>query len=250
MDNVAFASRAALLRQTLWRQLDQAAYKRDTGLSPVNKGVVLVVVIASLLGIIGTEPSTESWWPELFDYSDIIFAWLFCFGYLLRLWVEGENPRFAGILGKFRYALTPTAIIDLVAFLPMLIAPGSNLFLLRVCRLLRITSLARLGRFSLAVDHLSYAVRERRGELLLSLHVSYTNSCILVNNYVPSRRREQSGRVWKHTPSTMVERLHANHCWLWRYLPAYGSWQNMQWHYCNSRHWADCHANRNPGRGF
>ena len=160
-----FASKA---RQELWRQLDQKAYG-DEGLSPINKAVVLVVVIASLIGIIGTEDTINDRWPELFDYSDIVFAWLFCFEYLVRLWVEGENPKYGGILGRCRYALTPAAIIDLVAFLPVLITPGSNLFLLRTFRLLRILRLARLGRFSLAVDRLSYAVRERREELLLSL---------------------------------------------------------------------------------
>jgi hypothetical protein len=53
-----------------------------------NKVVVLVVVIASLIGIIATEPAINDWWPELFDYTDIVFAWLFCFEYLVRLWVE------------------------------------------------------------------------------------------------------------------------------------------------------------------
>jgi voltage-gated potassium channel len=162
------ASKATSIRRVLWRQLDQKAYGRD-GLSSTNKIVVLVVVIASLIGIIGTEDTINDQWPELFDYSDIAFAWLFCFEYLVRLWAEGENPKYGGILGRCRYALTPAAIIDLVAFLPVLIAPGSNLFLLRTFRLLRILRLARLGRFSLAVDRLSYAVRERREELLLSL---------------------------------------------------------------------------------
>src|SRR3954451_4941089 len=160
-----FASKA---RRELWRQLDQKAYGHE-GLSPINKAVVLVVVIASLIGIIGTEDTINDRCPELFDYSDIVFAWLFCFEYLVRLWAEGETPKFGGIRGRCRYALTPAAIIDLVAFLPALIMPGSNLFLLRAFRLLRILRLARLGRFSLAVDRLSYAVRERREELILSL---------------------------------------------------------------------------------
>src|SRR3954454_12769139 len=134
-----------------------------------NKVVVFAVVSASLIGILSTEPIINDWWPDLFDYSDIVFAWLFCFEYIVRLWIEGENPRFGGILGRFRYALTPAAIIDLIAFLPALIIPGSNLFLLRAFRLLRILRLARLGRFSLTVDRLSYAVRERREELILSL---------------------------------------------------------------------------------
>ena len=162
-----FASKTTSVRRALWRQLDPTAYKQ-TGLSPTNRVVVLVVVCASVIGIFATEPTINDWWPELFDYSDIIFAWLFCAEYLVRLWVEGEDPRYIGILGRLRYAITPADIIDLIAFFPILIAPGSNLFLLRTFRLLRILRLARLGRFSVAVDHLSYATQERKEELFLS----------------------------------------------------------------------------------
>jgi voltage-gated potassium channel len=45
----------------------------------------------------------------------------------------------------------------------------SNFMLLRVCRLIRILRLARLGKFSLAMRHVSQAISDRREELLLSL---------------------------------------------------------------------------------
>src|SRR4051794_12733713 len=86
-----FVSKSPNVRQALWQQLDQKAYGYE-GLSPTNKVIVLVVVIASLIGIIGTEDTINDRWPELFNYSDIVFAWLFCFEYLVRFWVEGENP--------------------------------------------------------------------------------------------------------------------------------------------------------------
>jgi voltage-gated potassium channel len=93
--------------------------------------------------------------------------------YLVRLWAEGESPRFRGVQGRIRYALTPAAIVDLIAFLPSLVLPvlpgTSNFMLLRLFRLVRILRLARLGRFSLAMRHLSQAVTDRREELLLSL---------------------------------------------------------------------------------
>ena len=102
-----------------------------------------------------------------------MFAGIFLVEYLVRLWAEGGNPKFRGVRGRIRYALTPAAIIDLIAFLPSLvlpIVPGvSNLMLLRVFRLIRILRLARLGRFSLAMRNLSRAVSERREELLLSV---------------------------------------------------------------------------------
>src|SRR4051794_11222366 len=157
------------VRRLLWQQLDPVAYGR-AGLSLTNKVVVLTVIVASLAAIFETEPAVESQWPELFDYAEAVFTALFCIEYCARVWAAGENPHFSGILGRCRYALTPAALLDLLSFLPGLLAPAlPNFFLLRIFRLIRILRLARLSRLSLAVHHLSYAVRERREELLLSL---------------------------------------------------------------------------------
>jgi voltage-gated potassium channel len=157
------------LRETLWRQLDPKAYERD-GLSSTNKVVVWVVVLSSLAAIVETEPAIESTAPWAFTVVEQIFTTAFLAEYLLRLWAEGENPRYSGLTGRLRYAVTPAALVDLAAFLPALIAPGiSSPMLLRTFRLMRILRLARLGRFSQALGHLTTAVTERRDELLLSL---------------------------------------------------------------------------------
>jgi voltage-gated potassium channel len=167
--------KARRLRQTLWRQLDPEAYERD-GLSPTNRAVVLIVAVSSVLAILETEPTIEELAPHTFTYVEWIISVLFLVEYSVRLWVEGENPKFGGLSGRMRYAFTPAAIIDLIAFLPSLVLPmlpgTSNFMLLRVFRLIRILRLARLGRFSLAMRHLSRAVNERREELLLSLMLS------------------------------------------------------------------------------
>ena len=110
------------LRNILWRQLDPEAYGKN-GLSPTNIVVVWIVVLSSVLAIVETEPTIERRAPQTFMYIEQILAVLFAVEYLIRLWAEGENPRFGGVRGRIRYALTPAAIIDLAAFLPSLIAP-------------------------------------------------------------------------------------------------------------------------------
>jgi voltage-gated potassium channel len=163
---------ASGLRQTIWRQVDPEAYERN-GLSPTNRAVVFIVGLSSILAILETEPTVEDLAPRAFARLEWIFAVLFLAEYLVRLWAEGESPKFRGIRGRIRYALTPAALVDLIAFLPSLVLPvlpgTSNFLLLRLFRLIRILRLARLGRFSLAMRHLSQAVGERRDELLLSL---------------------------------------------------------------------------------
>ena len=163
---------ARRLRRAVWRQVDPEGYERD-GLSLTNRVVVLIVALSSLFAILETEPTFDDIAPEFFTRLEFIFAVLFLFEYVIRLWAQGENPRFPGVQGRIRYALTPAAIVDLVAFLPSLVLPflpgTTNFMLLRIFRLIRILRLARLGRFSLAMRHLSQAVSERREELLLSL---------------------------------------------------------------------------------
>ena len=163
---------AKRLRKATWRQVDPEAYEHN-GLSSTNRAVVCLVAVSSILAILETEPTIEDLAPRAFSGVEWFFSTLFLAEYLIRLWAEGENPKFRGLRGRLGYALTPAAIIDLIAFLPSLIWPilpgTSNFMLLRLFRVVRILRLARLGRFSLAMRNLSQAVSERREELLLSL---------------------------------------------------------------------------------
>jgi voltage-gated potassium channel len=155
-------TRAAMrLRRTLYDQLDPIAYSnrgRD-GLSRTNVAIICIVIISSVAVILETESTIVDKAPHLFAYTEYIFTGIFLAEYMARLWAEGEDPRYRGMLGRLRYALTPAAIVDLVAFLPSLIAPRiSSPMLLRGFRLIRILRLASLGRFSQAIGHLSEAV--------------------------------------------------------------------------------------------
>jgi voltage-gated potassium channel len=157
------------VRTKVWQQVDPAAYDEE-GLSPANRGVLCLILVSSLVAILQTEPTIEVLAPGAFALSERLFGAVFLVEYVVRLWAEGEDPRYRGIVGRVRYALTPAAVIDLIALLPSLLMPSmANLTLLRTFRLLRILRLARLGRFSHAMRNLAEAVHDRREELLLSL---------------------------------------------------------------------------------
>ena len=93
--------------------------------------------------------------PELYqDYSDLFFSIeiastiIFAFEYSVRLWscVEANPGSSKPISSRIRYALSPLAIVDLLAFLPsilQLLFPGIDLRFLRVLRLLRVFKLTR-----------------------------------------------------------------------------------------------------------
>ena len=160
------------LRRTLYVYLHTAAWT-GKGLSLVNKVITTLIIFSIVTVVIETEPSIYAEYSMAFDLINLAVAIAFMIEYVLRLWVMGEHPDYAGGMGRIKYAVTLTAIIDLIAVLPFLMGiGGADAFLLRGLRLLRIFSLAKLGRFSTALQLLGTAVRGRSYELLISFGFS------------------------------------------------------------------------------
>jgi len=116
----------------------------------VRRGLAAAIVAATLLVVVD---SVESWATRIgpaLAALEFAFMSLFSLEYALRLWVAVEDR--AGryghpITGRLRWAVTPSALVDLVAVLPFWLAPllPADLFLLRLLRLLRILKIVRLS---------------------------------------------------------------------------------------------------------
>ena len=159
-------------RAWLYKMLEPSAWPHQ-GLSPLNKLVAVLICIAAMVAILESEPTLYVGRENLFFAAELVLTGVFIIEYLARLWAAGEDPAYQGLLGRVRYALTWTAIIDLLALLPIfLVFLGNEAFLLRIFRLIRIIRLARLGRFSGALSAVSIAVHARRFELLMSIAVA------------------------------------------------------------------------------
>lgn len=155
-------------RTALYAQIEPAAWNRR-GLSPLNRAIVTLILLATLFSVLETEPFLYESFPRGFSFLEGAFAVVFLLEYLMRLYAVGENPRYAGWRGRLRYAFSFWAIIDLLAFLPYFLTLGShNAFLVRLLRLLRILRLARLGRYSTAWKAIGEALLARRFELALA----------------------------------------------------------------------------------
>lgn len=159
----------ARLRQTLYRHLAPGAWEH--GLSPLNRVICLLIVLACVAAVVETEASIRDPHAALFDALEATFVVLFSLEYAARVYAAGENPAYAGVAGRLRYVCTPAALVDLVAVLPFYLqfVPFDNAFLLRLVRLARLFVLSRLGRYSQAWQALAAALLSRRHELLLSM---------------------------------------------------------------------------------
>lgn len=109
-----------------------------------------------------------------FFYGFEIFSVaVFSAEYILRLWSCTANPRYAGALrGRLRYALTPLALIDLLAILPFFLEfLALDLRFVRSLRLFRLLRIFKLARYSSSMRTLGNVLKAKKEELLVTLFV-------------------------------------------------------------------------------
>lgn len=103
-----------------------------------------------------------------FYVANLVLTIIFIAEYALRLWSAPECGR-----SRLYYATSAWSLIDLAvivaSLLPML---GFDLLFLRMLRALRMISLAKLGRYSSAMNTLGRAVRSRASHLLVSFSIA------------------------------------------------------------------------------
>ena len=132
--------------------------------------IVLIVlnVIALLLESIA--PLQRRFENE-FYFFELFSVIVFTIEYLLRLWsatvITGfQNP----IKGRVKFALTPLAIIDLLAILPFYLPfIGIDLRLLRILRMFRIFRLFKIARYVTALALINRVIKTKKEELVISL---------------------------------------------------------------------------------
>lgn len=159
------------LRRRLYLELEPS--ERKHGLSPLNKLIVVAIIVSVLFAVAESEHAIYDTNPALFHGIEVVFSIVFLIEYLARLWVAPEDPRFQGRFGRLRWAMTPAAVLDLIAVTPVLLhILGGEAYVMRIVRLVRVLRLAKLGRFTQASRALSEAVHARRYELVLSMAVA------------------------------------------------------------------------------
>ena len=125
----------------------------DTGSSNLTGKLVdwfLMALIA--INVVAVIMETETWFHDKFEsqlyWLELFSVFVFTIEYVLRMWSCPEDPIYVKTstqLSRLKYAVTPMAIIDLVAIAPFYLAFLFNIDLrfLRVLRLLRIFKLTR-----------------------------------------------------------------------------------------------------------
>ncbi len=149
--------------------------------SVFNKICGVTIFISIFFAVIITENSIDYKFGDQIDLLDWIIGGLFCIEYLCRLWVAPLEKKYGqGWKGVFRYAISPMAIIDLIAIVPSFIGVRAELKILRIIRLLRILKIGRSEKFKQSIYHFNYALRSKSQELQISIF--YTVLLLLISS--------------------------------------------------------------------
>ncbi len=122
-----------------------------------------VAIVLETVGTISSRFDSELYAFEAFSVA------VFTVEYLLRIWGCTVDNRYSRpFWGRVRFALTPMAMIDLLAFLPFYLAfIVTDLRFLRILRLMRIFRLIKLVRYSKAIHTFGIVIKAKKEEMIV-----------------------------------------------------------------------------------
>jgi len=158
------------IQRALYREMVPEA--REKGISWTNWFIIALVLLSFLFLALETEETVtrDPAWAKAIAFFNVAVVVIFAIEYLMRVWVAGVNPKYAGFRGRIRYIRQFYSIADLLAFLPellvMVFGGGISAVALRVLRLFR---LIKIARFVPAFDILGSALKRSGSQLLTTL---------------------------------------------------------------------------------
>jgi voltage-gated potassium channel len=136
-------------------------------------GMLALIALNILALVLETEQQIYTAAPGLFQSFEAVSVAIFTVEYLLRLWSATADPRYhRPVTGRLRFALTPLALVDLLAILPFYMPRVSlDLRVVRVIRLFRLFRVAKLGHYSKALSTFGRVAVAKRAELLTTFSI-------------------------------------------------------------------------------
>jgi voltage-gated potassium channel len=117
----------------------------------VSFALLNLIVLNLLAVILETVPTLEARYASAFSIFENVSVAIFSVEYVLRLWSCTTNPKYRqGVAGRIRFALTPLALVDLIAIAPAYM-PGDvflDLRYARIVRLVRLLRVLKMARYS------------------------------------------------------------------------------------------------------
>tara|TARA_B100000989_G_C19529350_1_gene468764 strand:- start:892 stop:1815 length:924 start_codon:yes stop_codon:yes gene_type:complete len=153
----------ATLRKRVWETLEPA--REDDNLSRKIDIFLLILITLNVFAVIlETVDTLYVKHQKIFTYFEMFSVTVFIIEYLLRFWscIENENKSIGRLNQRLKYAFSFSAIIDLMAILPSIIALIYPTVDLRFIRALRILRLLKFSRYSSSINSLLLVLWDQR----------------------------------------------------------------------------------------
>jgi voltage-gated potassium channel len=140
----------------------------------VSIGVLIALSLVSV--ILESEQAIEAAIGDYLYAFEVFVIVAFSVEYVLRLWSIVHHPKYRHwFFGRLRYAVTPLALVDLVAVLPFYLPAVTTLDLrfIRTLRLVRLARVLKLGHYSKSLTLISRVVKHKRHEMGAALFLVF-----------------------------------------------------------------------------
>ncbi len=155
-------------------EIVEAADEGDIQSKIFDITIMALVVLNVICMIIETVPEIRESYGKLLNRLELISVIIFTIEYILRLWSCGVSAKYAGVKGRIKHALTPMAIIDLLAIMPFYLRfIKVDLRVIRILRLFRIFRIAKLGRYNKGIKLLKGVLSDKKEELCLTMIIMF-----------------------------------------------------------------------------
>ena len=154
----------------------------DRAARAVNISIMTIIVLSVISVILETVQAVAGTHRFFFRTVEAVTVIVFSVEFVLRLWVCTLDPKYVGaVAGRIRFALSPYALIDLLAVAPFYVTLATryvrlDLRFLRAVRLLRLGRLFKLSRYSTSLQTLGAVFNRKKDDMLVALFIV----CILI----------------------------------------------------------------------
>lgn len=158
------------VRDRVWRVLEPAR-EGDRPSRLFDLAIRALIGLNVVAVILETVPALEERFAAAFYLFELFSVAVFSAEYVLRVWSCTASDRYSRpVRGRLRFAVSPLALIDLLAVLPAYLpAVGVDLRMLRGARLFRLFRILKLARYSEALRLFGRVFRRKRPHLVITL---------------------------------------------------------------------------------
>lgn len=140
----------------------------------VAAALILLIVLNVVAVVLETVDEYNAAYGHIFYAFEIFSVAVFSVEYLLRVWIAPLDERYsAPFWGRVKYALTPMALIDLLAIIPAFVPlfMATDLRIIRALRILRIFRLLKMQRYVQSLRSMDDVLRSKKEELIVTTTV-------------------------------------------------------------------------------